>query len=278
LNKPPSVHPRLWSRVQGFYQRRAAAQLFKKRLVINTNRAIISFTFDDFPRSALIVGGAILSRYGLAGTYYASLGLMDQDAPTGRIFCPEDLTALVEHGHELGCHTFSHCHSWTTDPIEFENSIVENRAALSGLLPGAEFQTFSYPISPPRPLTKARIAKHFLCCRGSGQMFNSGTADLNQLSAYFLEQSRHSLQAVKEMIDRNREGRAWLIFATHDISRHPTAWGCTPAFFSEVVQYAVNSGARIVPVAKALRVLQASGASNQAGEESTNSYGIHIGG
>ena len=41
--------------------------------------------------------------------------------------------------------------------------------------------------------------------RGGGQKFNIGTIDLNQLSAYFLEKSRNNLQAVKDIIDRNRQ-------------------------------------------------------------------------
>jgi peptidoglycan/xylan/chitin deacetylase (PgdA/CDA1 family) len=256
VSRDRMLFPRLWSRVQGNYQRRAASYLFKKPLVINPPRPLISFTFDDFPQSALLVGGAILNRLGLAGTYYASFGLVGKDAPSGRIFNSDDLKAIVDQGHELGCHTYSHCHSWETDSETFENSIVENHRALSDLLPGAEFKTFSYPISPPRPRTKAKTSKHFQCCRGSGQTHNSGTADLNQLSAYFLEKSRHSLKAVQEQVDRNREARGWLIFATHDISGNPTPWGCTPEFFRDVVQYSVDSGALIVPVVNALGVLQ----------------------
>lgn len=226
--------------------------------MIGTRGPLISFTFDDFPQSALHVGGAILNRHGLAGTYYVSFGLLGKDAPTGRIAAAEDLAGLVERGHELGCHTYSHCDSWETDTRTFENSIVENRAALRRLLPGADFKTFSYPISPPRPRTKAKMASHFECCRSGGQTFNTGTADLNQLSAYFLEKTRHDGQAVKDVIDHNRQARGWLILATHDIADEPTPYGCTPEFFQEVVQYAVSSGARILPVAGALQALRAS--------------------
>ncbi len=226
--------------------------------MIRAQHPFISFTFDDFPRSALLVGGAILNRFGLAGTYYASLGLMGKEAAAGPIFVSSDLTTLLEQGHELGCHTFSHCHSWETATATFEHSITENRAALKDFLPGAEFKTFSYPISPPRARTKAKIAKHFLCCRGSGQTLNAGTTDLNQLSAYFLEKSRHNIQSVKNLIEQNRQDRGWLIFATHDISDDPSPFGCTPEFFQDVVQYAVRSGARVLPVVKALEVLQAS--------------------
>lgn len=231
---------------------------FRRPFVISTKQPFISFTFDDFPRSALLAGGAILNAYGLAGTYYVSLGLLDKDAPTGRIAASEDLARVVEQGHELGCHTFSHWHAWETDTRTFEKSIIENRVALGRLLPGARFKTFSYPISAPRPMTKAKMANYFQCCRGGGQTFNVGVADLNHLSAYFLEKTRHDVQALKNLIDRNQRARGWLILATHDICDDPTPYGCTPDFFQEVVQYAVNSGARILPVVKALEALQTS--------------------
>src|SRR2546425_11069576 len=114
----------LWARVQGRYIRTAARFFFKRPLVINTPTPFISFTFDDFPRSALLTGGAILKRFGLTGTYYASFGLMGKQAPTGPMFLPEDLKALLEQGHELGCHTFDHCHSWETKTGVFEDSII----------------------------------------------------------------------------------------------------------------------------------------------------------
>jgi glycosyltransferase involved in cell wall biosynthesis len=137
----------------------------------------------------------------------------------------------------------------------FENSVIENRAALQALFPGAAFKSFSYPINLPRPLTKAKMARHFLCCRGGGQTLNAGTADLNQLSAYFLEKSRNNIQAIMDLIDHNQKVHGWLIFATHDISDNPTPFGCTPEFFEHVVQYAVSSGARVLPVLQSLEVL-----------------------
>jgi peptidoglycan/xylan/chitin deacetylase (PgdA/CDA1 family) len=247
------------SRLEGYYQRKAASLVYRRPFAINSNRPLISFTFDDFPRSALLAGGDILNRFGLAGTYYVSLGLASKETPSGQMFTLDDLTTVLEQGHELGCHTFSHCHSWDTKPAAFENSIIENRTALSRLLPGAEFRSFSYPICPPRPMTKAKAANYFLCCRGNtGQAGNTGTADLNQLLAYFLEKTRDDVAAAKHLIDRNREARGWLIFATHDVSDRPTQFGCTPKFFEDVVRYAVDSGALILPVVRALEILGAS--------------------
>jgi peptidoglycan/xylan/chitin deacetylase (PgdA/CDA1 family) len=251
-----------WSRLNAYYKRNAARLVFRRPLAIRTQVPLISFTFDDFPRSALVAGGAILNRYGLSGTYYASLGLLGKDSPSGPICVPGDLRELRERGHELGCHTFSHCHSWDTEKSAFETSLIQNRAALSELLPGAEFTSFSYPISEPRPLTKRRVAEYFLSCRAGGQRFNTGTVDLNLLAAYFLEKSRDRVQAVKNLIDDNRAVRGWLIFATHDVSESPSRFGCTPGFFEDIVQYAASSGARILPVVNALEVLGAPRAGN----------------
>jgi glycosyltransferase involved in cell wall biosynthesis/peptidoglycan/xylan/chitin deacetylase (PgdA/CDA1 family) len=247
------------SRLLAFLQRRTTRYVCRRPFLISSQRPLISFTFDDFPRSALTVGGAILNRLGKAGTYYASLGLVGKETASGQIFYPDDLTTLVEQGHELGCHTYSHCDSWETAADAFEDSIVQNRIALHRLFSDAEFKTFSYPISLPRPQTKRRIADYFLCSRGGGQTFNSGRVDLNQLSAYFLEKSRDDLQEVKDLIDRNRYARGWLILVTHDVSDNHTPFGCTPEFFETVVRYAINSGAQIVPVVEALEVLRVPG-------------------
>jgi PST family polysaccharide transporter len=247
--------PSLWVKLQGHYRRDINRFFSRRPFTIDSDVPLISFTFDDFPRSAMRNGGGILKRHGLAGTYYACLGLMGTQAPAGPIFLAEDLKALLEQGHELGCHTFDHFHAWQTSPAEFERSIIENRRVLSELVPGASFRTLSYPFSAPRPGIKQRAAQHFVCCRGGGQSFNAGTVDLNCLCAYFLEQGRENVEAVKNLIDQNRRARGWLIFATHDVSRAPTSLGCSCDFFERVVDWAVESGSRILTVTRALEAL-----------------------
>lgn len=249
----------LYTRAWGYYIRKSNRWLFRRPLTIKTDVPLISFTFDDFPRTALLTGGAILNRFGVAGTYYAAFGLMGKDAPVGRIFVPEDLSTLFQQGHELGCHTFHHYNSATTKSSVFEESILKNRQALGELVPGASFRTFAYPLLPPRPQSKQRTGRHFMACRcGGDQNFNHGVADLNSLGAFFLEKTSKHPEAIKDIIDRNRAARGWLIFATHDVCSKPSPFGCTPELFEDTVQYAVNSGARILPVAQALDVLRAS--------------------
>jgi hypothetical protein len=75
------------------------------------------------------------------------------------------------------------------------------------------------------------------------------------LQAFFLEQSRENPPAIKGAIDNCCANNGWLILATHDVLENPTRYGCTPALFSEIVEYAVSSGARIAPVTSALRAI-----------------------
>lgn len=229
-------------------QRRAARWLGRRPCRIKLESPVISFTFDDFPRSALTNGGAILRQYGFSGTYYACFGLMGQQESTGEIFEREDLQELIRQGHELACHTFDHCDSWETTPAEFEASILKNRRAAAQYAPTVTLKTFSYPITWPRPATKRRIAPFFDCARGGGQTFNVGVVDMNYLKAFFIEQSRHDFNAIKRVVDYNTEAIGWLIFATHDVSENPTRFGCAPALFERIVDYAEKSGAHVLPV------------------------------
>jgi peptidoglycan/xylan/chitin deacetylase (PgdA/CDA1 family) len=242
----------VWSRIFGRYQRDVGCLLFRRAIKMRNRVAYVSFTFDDFPRAALHAGGEILIRLGLRATYYASFGLMGTNGPSGEIFVTDDIKQVIEQGHELGCHTFGHCHSLETTPRAFEDSVIRNSRALSEVVPGTVFKSFSYPISGPRLGTKRRVSRYFRCCRGGGQTFNTDTADLNLLKAFFLEKSRDNPGFVKEVIARNCRARGWLIFASHDISETPTPYGCTPSFLEDIIKYSVDSGARILPVSKAL--------------------------
>ena len=243
----------LWTKLPTWAQRRAARWLGRRTCRLQAASPLISFTFDDFPRSALYQAGSILREHGFSGTYYTSFGLMGRLEPTGEIFSPFDLDEFVRQGHEMGCHTFDHYDSWKTAPAEFEASILRNRQHLAASLPRATFTSLSYPISWPRPQTKRRMVKYFDCARGGGQKCNAGIVDLNYLQAFFIEQCHGDFNQIQQAIADNAAAKGWLIFATHDVCASPTRFGCTPEFFRRVVDCAAGSGAAILPVNQALR-------------------------
>jgi peptidoglycan/xylan/chitin deacetylase (PgdA/CDA1 family) len=217
----------------------------------------ISFTFDDFPRSALLEGGRTLIKHAVRGTYYISLQLVGSPSCVGEIATKDDLRSALAAGHELGCHTFEHLDGCNSSATAFERSIASNKAALAELLPDGRFSVFAYPLDGPVLAIKRAVGRHFVCCRGGGQTFNSGSIDLNLLSAYFLDRRNQGhIEEVRKLIAENTAQRGWLIFATHDVAAQPSPYGCTPAFFEEVVRLAVTSGARVVPVMQACRELR----------------------
>ena len=71
-------------RVSRYVQRMSARRVFQRTQAIRLDRPLISFTFDDFPRSALLNGGAILKRMGLTATYFTAMGLIGKDSPSAR--------------------------------------------------------------------------------------------------------------------------------------------------------------------------------------------------
>ena len=242
----------LWARLPGAFARRSA-RWFGRRMFTLRNRApIITFTFDDFPRTALSIAGDALEKVGARGTYFVSYGLMGQDTPTGEAFHHDDLSQLLARGHELGCHTYHHYPAWETSVTNYMISVARNAESLRAPPFGAHLQTHSYPISYPRPRSKRRLQRHFRACRGGGQIFNSGTVDLNYLSSVFLEQIHGDLRTVDRLIAENTAACGWLIFSTHDVCENPTRFGCTPSFFSAVVNRAKASGAELQVMTAAL--------------------------
>lgn len=223
--------------------------LARRPFLMTGTTSFISFTFDDFPTSAYNVGGAILKNYGLNGTYYVSLGMLNRQSPTGEIAGLDVIRNVFSDGHELGCHTYLHSDPWETRPDQFEMSIIENQRALLKLLPKVRFNTFSYPFANATSRIKRIASKYFACCRGGRQTLNSGKIDLNYLNAYFIDRRKNvSLSALKTLISRNSEAKGWLIFATHGIDNERSAYGCTPDFFEDIVRYSIKSGAVVLPV------------------------------
>ena len=248
---------RLWSRMRGASARRLAKWFGRRSFVVPANRPAISFTFDDFPRSSLLTAGSILEEVGLAATYYTALGLAGKTIATGEMFVGDDIPDLLARGHELGCHTHDHCPAWETPTPGYLTSVDQNIRAFASVAPTARLETHSYPISYPRPATKVRLGKIFRACRGGGQVPNFAASDLNYLNSLFLEQCEGNISPIERAIGATMERGGWLIFSTHDVAENHTRFGCSPAFFTQVVRRAVQSGATILPMAKALDLLTA---------------------
>ena len=61
----------------------------------------------------------------------------------------------------------------------------------------------------------------------------------------------HRPEAIQAAIEANAAAKGWLIFSTHDVSDTPTPYGCTPEMFTRVLDWSLDSGATVLPVAEA---------------------------
>jgi hypothetical protein len=60
--------------------------LHRRSVSLENRGPIVSFSFEDFPRSAAANGAAVLERFGVRGTYYAAMGLMNSSNELGEQF------------------------------------------------------------------------------------------------------------------------------------------------------------------------------------------------
>jgi len=208
---------------------------------------VVSFCFDDFPRTAYAVGGAILTTFGARGTYYAAPGLMNTQNELGDQFTQEDLDSLLADGHELGCHTFSHVSCRGLPLRTFEHDVQKGRNAIREMT-GRDPVNFAYPFGHVTVAAKQRIGIYMGSCRGIYAGVNGPTADLNLLRANSLYGDIDRLREIESLFAENTQRQGWLIFYTHDVRREPSRFGCTPALLESTASYAVKQGYRIVPV------------------------------
>jgi peptidoglycan/xylan/chitin deacetylase (PgdA/CDA1 family) len=232
-----------WGALEAFYRR---------DLNLTYSGPIVSFTFDDFPQSALHIGGSILKNYGLCGTYYVAMGLMDQANGLGRQFSAADLKILLRDGHELGSHTFDHFSCRSSSYQNFQANAIKGMKAVDCLSDGGLPKQFSYPKGHVAFWLKQRIGERFTSCRGIIPGINESPVDLNLLRANCLYSCCFDVDAIDRLFESNERLKGWLIFYTHDISENPSPFGCKPDEFESVVKLAMKRQVAILPVGKVI--------------------------
>lgn len=215
-------------------------------------RPIVSFSFDDFPRSALTTGGAILERHGARGTFYASAGRMGGEGLHGPHFTRDDLRAALATGHEVACHTYGHVNVALLTEEEILDELARNQHAVASILGEYRMVNFAYPHGRVGRSAKRCVGERFVTCRGVTSGINRGTVDLALLKAHALSSRPPSLAAATRLIGDNARRGGWLILFTHEIADTHSPYGCTPGDFERVVSLATASGAQVVPVRVAL--------------------------
>jgi peptidoglycan/xylan/chitin deacetylase (PgdA/CDA1 family) len=235
----------------GAVRRQVLCSLYRRTVIAEHRGPIVSFSFDDFPRTAYCSGGAILERFGVRGTYYAAWGLSNTANELGEQFRREDIDSLLERGHELASHTFHHISSRSVSCRAFRADVEKGRKAIAEAT-GVDSGNFAYPFGEVTLQTKRSVGPGVASARSIFPGLNGPELDLNLLRANSLYGDLKGRTRVEELIRENVQRKSWLIFYTHDVRETPSAFGCTPALFEAAVACAVWSGCRILTVQAAL--------------------------
>ncbi|MFL6835800.1 MAG: polysaccharide deacetylase family protein [Bradyrhizobium sp.] len=218
---------------------------------------MVSFTFDDLPKSAVTFGAALLEAHGARGTFYVSGGLVGVGTPEWATGDADDVLALHRRGHEIGCHTFSHRRACDLDEASLAREIARNRRYFRGLDPSIEIQTFAYPFGYGSFARKQLLKSKFQTCRSIMPGVNFGSVDLQFLRAMPLIERQMSRTRIERAFDEAQTNNGWLIFYGHDVANRPSDYGCSPNLMSLALEAASRRKIPALTMAEALRCARA---------------------
>lgn len=236
-------------------RRQTLRSLFTRTVPWGNRVPVVSFGFDDFPRTAYLAGGAILKSLGGRGTYYAAPGLMGTSGELGEQFRPEDVLALLQDGHELACHTFSHISSRTVSCSTYNEDVDRGRKAMEKVAGMPDSGNFAYPFGHATLMTKKTLGPRMSSSRGIFPGVNGPDVDLNLLRGNRLYGGLDQLEEAQKLVLENERLKGWLIFYTHDVRSNPSPYGCTPSLLESTAAFAIQRGCRILTVRGVLEEL-----------------------
>jgi peptidoglycan/xylan/chitin deacetylase (PgdA/CDA1 family) len=214
---------------------------------------MVSFTFDDVPKSAATVGAPILEEYGGRATFYGAGGLVSQWSGLWAGIDADEIIGLHRNGHEIACHTFSHRRATELNAAGMEAEIEQNRRYFLGLDASIRLENFAYPYGLASVARKGQLGHTFRSSRGILPGVNRDLVDLQFLRATPLVDEHIDAGGIERSFDEATACGGWLIFYGHDVAADPSPYGCTPQLLRHAVQAAARRNIPIVSVAEALR-------------------------
>jgi peptidoglycan/xylan/chitin deacetylase (PgdA/CDA1 family) len=239
--------------LKGKLRRKLVRFVHRRPLVTAPKRPMLSFSFDDAPRTAATTGAGILEARGLRATYYVASGLTDTELPMGRCAGAKDYKALIAAGHELGCHTSGHldCGKATTEALEAD---LDANAKMLSRWGERDLESFAYPYGDVAARAKALLGERFSTVRALHHGVIEKGSDLNQLPAVGIE-GADGEDVARRWMQTALAKSAWLILFTHDVRPEPSPWGCMPQTLARLADEAMTAGFEILTVRDAARKL-----------------------
>jgi peptidoglycan/xylan/chitin deacetylase (PgdA/CDA1 family) len=245
------------SEARARFSHRMAMHLCVEPFRLRNATPMVSFTFDDVPKSAATAGAPILEAHGVHGTFYVIGSQVGTSSPLWDMVDGEDVVALHRQGHEIACHTFSHKRACDLDAGALSAEVARNQQYLRSLDASIRIENFAYPFGYGSFVRKRQLKTIFRSCRSIVPGLNSGAVDLQFLRAMPLIDRRIDRDGIERAFDETQTANGWLIFYTHDVADQPSPYGCSPSLLNEALEAASR---RKIPVLNMAEALQCAGA------------------
>jgi len=245
------------SEARARFSHRMAMHLRVEPFRMRNATPMVSFTFDDVPKSAATVGAAILEAHDAHGTFYVIGSQVGTSSPLWDMVDGDDIVALHRQGHEIACHTFSHKRACDLDAGTLSAEIARNQQYLRSLDASIRIENFAYPFGYGSFVRKRQLKTVFKSCRSIVPGVNSGSVDLQFLRAMALIDRRIDRDGIERAFDEAQTANGWLIFYTHDVADEPSPYGCSPALLNDALEAASR---RKIPVLNMTEALRCAGA------------------
>lgn len=242
----------MWPAFRHRISHRLAMHVPLARHRLRNDGPMVSFTFDDVPRSAAIVGASALAARGARGTFYISGSTVGAVVEQIELADVDDLMALHRRGHELGCHTYSHRQVVEMDVPAMAADIERNRRFFGSLPSSVAPKNFAYPFGVGSLRGKRWLGRKFRSGRSIMPGVNAGTVDPHFLKATPLIDRQIDPDAIDRLFDQTQATGGWLIFYTHDVADRPSYYGCSPRLLDHALDAAYRRGIVIRNVAEGL--------------------------
>jgi peptidoglycan/xylan/chitin deacetylase (PgdA/CDA1 family) len=241
-----------WSALKARVSNRLARDLGAVSFRLQNKAPMVSFTFDDTPKSSVTTGVPILDEYEAKGTFYIASSLVDQWSGHWMGISNDEIVRLHRDGHEIACHTFSHVRTPDLNEAALAAEIEKNRRYLLTLDPSINIRNFAYPYGLGSVSHKRRLKQAFLSSRGIMPGANSGTVDLQYLNSTPLIDRHIDADGIDRAYDEAIATNGWVIFYGHDVAPSPSPYGCTPELLRHALDEASRRNIQIRTVADAL--------------------------
>lgn len=215
---------------------------------IKSNRlkkGIVTFTFDDGYKSQALAMKALAER-GLSGTIFAIKDTFSYGDDSEFLNLNGFREVVDKYNADIECHGASSFDDMSDDN-ELATYMQQTKQILidNGLGKG-DYMAYPNGFHSDRVVNIAK--RFFKACRTIQNYIPMETYppyDLYRIRAYSNITSS-STDKIKQLIDRSVASGAWLILVYHKIEDGETGMYCSLESLEEVIDYAVNSGIRIM--------------------------------